>query len=78
MIVLRDSKCEIRIGMTNNWRRMHGFPMISNKRWKNERKDLPKRVRIGYHARIKAGCGNKLLKSWLEQNGFEHRGRLER
>ena len=31
---------------TNNWKKMHGIPMSSTKRYRHERKDMPKNVRI--------------------------------
>lgn len=46
----------------NNWRRMRGIPMQSHKRYPNERKDMPKKVRICFHAMIEAGCDWDLMR----------------
>ena len=53
------------IGVSNNWRKLHGIPMMHTKRFKHERHDLPKHIRIGYHARRKAGCDYDFLQKYL-------------
>lgn len=54
-----------RIGVSNNWRRMHGYPMLQTKRHPHERRDMPKKVRIHYHAMKKAQCNNELIVRFL-------------
>ena len=60
------------IGASNNWKRNHGFPMTETKRYPHERKDMPKHVRVNYHAQLRAGCDmsdiKRRLKSWY---GFD-------
>lgn len=53
------------INVSNNWRRMHGFPMRQTKRYPHERKDIPKRARIKLHTMKKAGCDMELIKRYL-------------
>lgn len=55
----------IRIGFSNNRRRMYGIPMIHTKRYPHERRDMPKKVRIHYHNMKKAGCDMEFIKSFL-------------
>lgn len=50
------------IGASNNWRKMHGFPMVNTKRHPHERKDIPKRIRIRLHAMQNAGCEPEFIK----------------
>lgn len=53
------------IGVSNNWRRLHGIPMKSTKRFRHERKDMPKRARVRYHTMKKAGCDDALIARYL-------------
>ena len=53
------------IGVSNNWRRMHGIPMRQTKRYPHERKDIPKRARIRYHTMREAGCDFALIQRYL-------------
>ena len=53
------------LGTSNNWNRMHGFPMVRTKRYPHERKDIPKRARVRYHTMRKAGCDIELIKRYL-------------
>ena len=56
----------------NNWRRLHGITMLSTKRYPHERKDMPKDVRITYHAMKSAGCDMDFIKSFiLRHKGFD-------
>lgn len=55
----------LRIGVSNNWRRMHGYPMRHTKRYPHERRDMPKKVRIHYHAMKKAQCDTELIARFL-------------
>ena len=56
------------IGPSNNWLRLHGFHYRKHtKRYKHERKDLPKRVRIRYHTMKKAGCDIELIKRFIKR-----------
>lgn len=60
------------VGASNNWKRLHGFPMTQTKRYPHERKDMPKKVRIHFHAMKRAGCDIELIKrSLLSFHGFE-------
>jgi len=54
-----------RIGVSNNWRRMNGIPMMQTKRNPHERRDIPKKVRIHCHNLKKAGCDMEFIKSFL-------------
>lgn len=49
------------IGTSNNWKRLHGFPMIHGKRYPHERKCGSKKERIKYHTMKKAGCEDWLI-----------------
>lgn len=51
----------IYIGVSNNWRKLHGFPLTHTKRYPHERRWLTKRARIRYHAMLKAGCDTELI-----------------
>ena len=53
------------IGASNNWRRLHGIPMQSTKRYRNERKDMPKKARVRYHTMKEAGCDDELIAKYL-------------
>lgn len=52
-------------GVSNNWRRMHGLPMVSTKRYPHERKDMPKQARNRYHRMKEAGCDMDLIARYL-------------
>ena len=70
------------IGVSNNWRRMHGIPMICRKRYKHERKDVPKNVRVKYHRMKKVGCDDELISHYIgdyyysTDNAIHRRGRM--
>lgn len=60
------------IGVSNNWRKMHGIPMESTKRYPHERKDMPKKARIRYHTMKNAGCDDQLIAKYLLRcDGFD-------
>lgn len=61
MIRFQDDVCSIYIGVSNNWKRMHGYPMSRTKRHRHERKWIPKRVRIKYHTMKNVGCDDDLI-----------------
>lgn len=51
----------IYVGVSNNWRRLHGIPMKHRKRYPHERKDVPKHIRVKYHWMKKIGCDDELI-----------------
>ena len=60
------------IGVSNNWRRIHGIPMMHTKRYRHERKDMPRDVRIKYHAMKNVGCDIEFIKGFiLRHHGFD-------
>ena len=54
----------------NTWNRLHGFPMTHTKRYKHQRKDLPKNIRVQLSARRKAGCSQEFINQWLKREGW--------
>jgi len=62
----------ILIGVSNNWKKMHGLPMDSTKRYPHERKDMPKSARVRYHRMKRAGCSDDLIARYLlDIDGFD-------
>jgi hypothetical protein len=61
MIRFQDDVCSIYIGVSNNWKRMHGYPMSKTKRYRHERKWIPKSVRCKYHTMKRVGCDDDLI-----------------
>ena len=62
MIKLGDC---IYIGVSNNWRKMHDFPLKHTKRKPHERKDMPKEIRVKYHTMKNAGCDDDLIRAYI-------------
>ena len=61
MIKFKDDVCTIYIGVSNNWKRMHGYPMHQTKRYRHERKWIPKSVRCKYHTMKNVGCNDDTI-----------------
>lgn len=55
------------IGVGNNWRKRHGFPLAHTKRHPHERKDLPKFIRAKYHTMRKAGCTEEFTADFIKR-----------
>ena len=55
------------IGVSNNWRRLHGFPMLKTKRYVHESKKVPKMFRVKYHRMKIAGCSIELIHRYIPE-----------
>lgn len=55
------------IGASNNFRKMHHFPMRQQKRYPHESKNLPKWVRVKYHTMKKAGCDDLFICEFISE-----------